>query len=70
MNKITNLKTEAKNLLDELNYKTEGSSDKYSNSPHDREHFFEEQSFKERLIHLKKKISLLQISLSNHSTIT
>ena len=70
MNEITNLKIEAKSLLDELNHKAEGFSDKYSNSPNEREYYFEEQSFKERLKQLKKRFSILQISLSNHSTIT
>lgn len=71
MNEIANLKTEAKNLLYGMSHKIERSSDgvDISNSPFDIEYLFEEQSFKERLIQLKKKIFLLQISLSNHSTI-
>ena len=59
MNEIANLKTEAKNLLNELNYKTKGSCDKSLIFPYDREHFFEEQSLKERLIELKKKIDAI-----------
>ena len=72
MNEITNLKTEAKRLLYEVNNKIERSPDgkEILNSPYGIEYLFEERSFKERLLQLKQKIALLQISLSNHPTIT
>ena len=67
MNNIINLKTEAKKLLDELNNKTEILPEGVitSNLPHAFEYIFEEQSFKQRLINLKQKITLLQASTSN-----
>ena len=71
MNGITNLKTEAKRLLDEVNHRIERSPNgvEISNSQYDMGYLFEEQSFKQRLLQLKQTIALLQTHVSNPSGI-
>ena len=58
MNELFNLKTQARMLLDEVNYYSETSPD---GSIAYGSHIFEEPSFKERLHLLKEKISLLSV---------
>ena len=59
MKDVTNLKIEAKHLLNEVNHHVDTSSngERISNSPYDIERRFEDHSFKERLNDLKQKIN-------------
>ena len=62
MQLMIDIKNEARKLLDELNVSSQ-SSDKYSNRVYEQESF--EHTFKERILLLKKKISLLETSISD-----
>lgn len=63
MNDVTNLKIEAKHLLDEVNQYAEifPNGKRISNSPYDFESIFEEHSFKQKLNDLKQKINALSV---------
>lgn len=63
MTEVTNLKMEARRLLDEVNQYFERSPNgaRITNSPYDFENIFEDYSFKVRLNNLKQKIHALSL---------
>ena len=67
MNQLMDLKMEAQRLLNEVNHKIERSPNgREVNFQYDYRNFFEEQSFKERLVQLRKQVALFHAS-SNQS---
>lgn len=67
MNQLMNLKMEAQRLLNEVNHKIERSPNgREVNFQYDYRNFFEDQSFKERLVQLKKQVAIFHAS-SNQS---